>query len=105
MENFDVSVILPIKSSKANGFTDYFEKAITSLKNQTKKINELIIVHTDETSLVEILLATSALRTSVEVVPAVASASFDVLPRTETVALTRTASGTTVVVPVALTVM
>jgi glycosyltransferase involved in cell wall biosynthesis len=55
MENFDVSVILPIKSSKANGFTDYFEKAITSLKNQTKKINELIIVHTDETSLVEFL--------------------------------------------------
>ena len=55
MENFDVSVILPIKSSKANGFAEYFEKAITSLKNQTKKINELIIVHTDETSLVEFL--------------------------------------------------
>jgi len=55
MEKFDVSVILPIKSSKANGFAEYFEKAITSLKNQTKKINELIIVHTDETSLVEFL--------------------------------------------------
>ena len=55
MEKFDVSVILPIKSSKTNGFAEYFEKAITSLKNQTKKINELIIVHTDETSLVEFL--------------------------------------------------
>ena len=55
MEKFDVSVILPIKSSKTNGFAEYFEKAITSLKNQTRKINELIIVHTDETSLVEFL--------------------------------------------------
>ena len=55
MEKFDVSVILPIKSSKTNGFAEYFEKAITSLKNQTKTIKELIIVHTDETSLVEFL--------------------------------------------------
>lgn len=55
MEKFDVSVILPIKSSKTNGFADYFEKAITSLKNQKTKINELVIVHTDETSLVEFL--------------------------------------------------
>ena len=55
MEKFDVSVILPIKSSKANGFSEYFEKAMASLKNQTIKINELIIVHTDETSLVEFL--------------------------------------------------
>jgi glycosyltransferase involved in cell wall biosynthesis len=55
MKKFDVSVILPIKSSKANGFVGYFEKAITSLKNQTVKINELIIVHTDETYLTEFL--------------------------------------------------
>jgi glycosyltransferase involved in cell wall biosynthesis len=55
MKKFDVSVILPIKSSKANGFVEYFEKAITSLKNQTVKINELIIVHTDETYLTEFL--------------------------------------------------
>jgi hypothetical protein len=55
MEKFDVSVILPIKSSKTNGFADYFEKAITSLKNQKTQINELVIVHTDETSLVEFL--------------------------------------------------
>ena len=55
MEKFDVSVILPIKSSKTNGFAEYFEKAITSLKNQKTQINELVIVHTDETSLVEFL--------------------------------------------------
>jgi len=55
MEKFDVSVILPIKSSKTNGFAEYFEKAITSLKNQKTQVNELVIVHTDETSLVEFL--------------------------------------------------
>jgi hypothetical protein len=54
-QKFDVSVILPIKSSKANGFADYFNKAITSIKDQQTQINELVIVHTDETSLVEYL--------------------------------------------------
>jgi hypothetical protein len=49
MENkFDVSVILPIKTSTARQFNEYFEKAITSLKNQKTQINELVIVHTDE---------------------------------------------------------
>jgi glycosyltransferase involved in cell wall biosynthesis len=58
MENtqkFDVSVILPIKSGKANGFTEYFEKCIESLKNQKVGINELIIVHTNETHIVDYL--------------------------------------------------
>ena len=55
MEKFDVSVILPIKSSKARGFEDYFTKAIESLKLQKVSINELVIVHTNETSLVEYL--------------------------------------------------
>ena len=56
MENkFDVSVILPIKSSKALNFAEYFEKCIESLKTQKLGINELIIVHTNETSLVEYL--------------------------------------------------
>jgi len=56
MENkFDVSVILPIKSGKANGFTEYFEKCIESLKTQKTGINELIIVHTNDTLLVEYL--------------------------------------------------
>lgn len=52
---FDVSVILPIKSGKANGFAEYFEKCIESLKTQKTGINELIIVHTNETLLVDYL--------------------------------------------------
>jgi glycosyltransferase involved in cell wall biosynthesis len=56
MENFfDVSVILPIKSSTTPFFEDYFKKSIQSLQEQRLKINELVIVHTDETSLVEYL--------------------------------------------------
>lgn len=55
MEKFDISVILPIKSSKALNFQEYFEKAIKSLLEQKLQINELIIVHSDETSLVEFL--------------------------------------------------
>ena len=50
-----LSVILPIKSAKAKDFTEYFEKAITSLKNQQIVFEELVIVHTKEQSLVEII--------------------------------------------------
>ena len=56
MENyFDVSVILPIKSSKTPFFEDYFKKSIQSLQEQQLKINELIIVHTNETALSDYL--------------------------------------------------
>ena len=55
IKKFDVSVILPIKSSKVRDFDEYFKKSIESLKIQKTKINELIIVHTNETSLVEYL--------------------------------------------------
>lgn len=55
MEKFDVSVILPIKSAKALNFDEYFEKAIESIKFQKLPINELVIVHTNETQLVEFL--------------------------------------------------
>jgi hypothetical protein len=55
MEKFDVSVILPIKSSSSAWFDELFNKCIESLKQQTIKINELIIVHTKETNLVEFL--------------------------------------------------
>lgn len=55
MEKFNVSVILPIKSSKTLNFDEYFNKAIQSIKNQKLGINELVIVHTNETSLVEYL--------------------------------------------------
>jgi len=56
MENkFSLSVILPIKTSKAKDFDDYFKKAIDSLKNQQVEIEELVIVHTQEEDLVKIL--------------------------------------------------
>jgi hypothetical protein len=50
-----ISVILPIKSSKAKDFDDYFEKAITSLKDQQVGIEELVIVHSQEQSLIDFL--------------------------------------------------
>jgi len=56
MENkFDVSVILPIKTATAKDFSEYFTKAIESLKLQKAQINELVIVHTDEEILVKFL--------------------------------------------------
>ena len=55
IEKFDVSVILPLKSGKVRGFEEYFAKCIESLKVQKTKINELVIVHTNETFLVEYL--------------------------------------------------
>jgi glycosyltransferase involved in cell wall biosynthesis len=45
-----ISVILPIKTGNVFGFDDYFTKAITSLKNQTGLVDELIIVHTGEST-------------------------------------------------------
>ena len=56
MENkLSLSVILPIKSAKAKNFDDYFGKAINSLKEQKVDFEELIIVYTQEESLVTIL--------------------------------------------------
>lgn len=56
MENkISLSVILPIKSSLAKDFDTYFEKAITSLKNQQIEFEDLIIVPTQEESLNELL--------------------------------------------------
>jgi len=43
-----ISVILPIKSGKAIGFPDFFEKCIQSVKNQGDNVNELVIVHGSE---------------------------------------------------------
>lgn len=51
MEKHSISVILPIKTGKTKFFEEYFEKAILSLQNQKEKVDELIIVHTDETYL------------------------------------------------------
>jgi hypothetical protein len=51
-KKLDLSVILPIKSSIVRDFDEYFEKAIKSLQIQNVPCNELIIVHTNEESLV-----------------------------------------------------
>jgi glycosyltransferase involved in cell wall biosynthesis len=48
MENNTISVILPVRSGKTGFFEEYFEKCITSVKEQKTPIDELIIVHTDE---------------------------------------------------------
>jgi hypothetical protein len=56
MENkLSLSIILPIKSSKSKDFENYFNKAIESIKNQQVGIEELIIIHTPEESLVSYL--------------------------------------------------
>jgi len=55
IKSLDVSVILPIDSSKHRDFESYFSKCIESIKFQTIKINELIIVHSGEQHLKEIL--------------------------------------------------
>ena len=52
-EKLSLSIILPIKSSKSRDFNEYFEKAITSIKSQTVEVEELVIVHTSEQSLID----------------------------------------------------
>jgi hypothetical protein len=56
MENtFDLSVILPINTSKVKDFETFFLKSIDSIKTQRVKPRELVIVHTQEESLVNFL--------------------------------------------------
>jgi hypothetical protein len=50
MEN-KISVILPIKSGKYGLFDELFSKAIQSIKNQLPYVEEVVLVHTDETLL------------------------------------------------------
>ena len=52
-KNFNISVILPIKTTSVIDFNEYFDKCINSIKTQELPVDELVIVHTDETSLVE----------------------------------------------------
>jgi hypothetical protein len=40
-----ISVVLPIKSGKAIGFKDFFDRCIQSVKNQGEYVNELVIIH------------------------------------------------------------
>ena len=51
MEKFNVSIVLPIESSKHMDFEDYFSKSIQSIINQETPINELVIVHSGEENL------------------------------------------------------
>tara|TARA_R110000772_G_scaffold221502_1_gene331904 strand:- start:1238 stop:2044 length:807 start_codon:yes stop_codon:yes gene_type:complete len=53
--NLDVSVILPIESSKHKNFTELFSNAILSIKQQTVGVKEVVIVHSGEESLESIL--------------------------------------------------
>jgi len=54
MENkISLSIVLPIKSSKVRDFDEYFNKAIESIKNQKVEVEELLIVHTLEESLID----------------------------------------------------
>jgi GT2 family glycosyltransferase len=50
-----ISVILPIKSSITKDFSEYFEKAMQSLKGQVVQSDELLIVHSQEESLINFL--------------------------------------------------
>jgi len=54
-QKLSLSVILPIKSAKTKNFDEYFNKAIESLINQNVKFEELLIVHTQEETLVKFL--------------------------------------------------
>lgn len=54
-EKLNVSIILPLKSAVVRDFSEYFGKAIQSLKNQITPIDELVIVHTQEESLTTLL--------------------------------------------------
>ena len=47
----DITIVLPIKSAVSRDFEDYFEKAITSIKNQKVSVKELLIVTTTEEKL------------------------------------------------------
>jgi hypothetical protein len=53
--NFDLTIVLPIKSAVVPFFDDFFEKSIQSIKNQEVKPSEVLIIHTSEINLTEIL--------------------------------------------------
>ena len=56
MENkLNVSVILPINSSKVKNFVEFFNSCILSIIKQSTPIDELVIVHSDEESLKEVV--------------------------------------------------
>lgn len=48
----DISVILPVESSKHKNFSELFTNAIMSITKQSVQPKELVLVHTNEESLV-----------------------------------------------------
>ena len=54
-DKLNVSVILPINSSKNKDFETFFDSCIKSIRNQKTKVDELVIVHSDEESLLTVL--------------------------------------------------
>lgn len=55
MENLDLSVILPLSTTQVKDFDDFFKKSIESIKSQKVKPKNLIIVHTNDESLIDYL--------------------------------------------------
>lgn len=53
--NNTISIILPIKTGKAIGFSDFFDKCVQSIKNQKDHVNEVVIVHGSEDYLTNFL--------------------------------------------------
>jgi predicted metal-dependent TIM-barrel fold hydrolase len=53
--NLNVSVIIPINSSKQKDFDLFFERAIKSLQIQDIKPAEIVVVHSDEDGLKNLL--------------------------------------------------
>jgi len=51
----DISVILPVESSKHKNFTELFTNSIVSIINQSVQPKEVVLVHTNEESLVSYL--------------------------------------------------
>ena len=74
--NFSISVILPIKSGSPAFFEDYFKKAIESIKTQDRKVDELIIVHCDETPLIDLLKGYDFESLNVKLLPWTKDANF-----------------------------
>ncbi len=50
---FDVSVVLPINTTRQRNFDELFERCIKSIQGQIVDIDELVIVHSDESALKE----------------------------------------------------
>jgi glycosyltransferase involved in cell wall biosynthesis len=54
-EKFNVSIVLPIESSKHKNFTSLLDTCVKSIINQSTPVEELVIVHTGEENLKTLL--------------------------------------------------